>query len=1033
MTQDCLVISNCTEDKESHNASALARNLKPVLTLGPETTRKTDPTGLASNSYKMWELTNAGAHASNGNTTSFSRRDVFAESTKSWIGLAPEETPSEVSQSVDWVEGLGAFLSHNDVVGRYTMVSTLGTAAVPSATAPALGDMTSLRLDVAATAETSRGAGSSMMSAFVHRGNYARSTTVSTRTPVLGMGADSTELDRFSRRLKSGLPGVDPTTAGEIADVLSGAQDEVTHFAGLYYRILALAEAFAAGAALAAIAPVNLATLWPAGPQAPGAVNIWSEMKDRMYDVHNGVSDGVFVPGYHTTNRLSNGALGLLYLCGLANCGVLPVGAGQPVRGVAGEVTATMPVRIYGPVSLRPNIAAAAAPVWADFNTLLRWLVSTTGDKFGYLSAFADLAGRVRFEGPEYTNLAVGINSRFRPPNAVAANRFRFIYELGQSIAGQAWTQWITANAPITAAVAVPANIAALGVVPVTLPGALAFAAGYDTHQLWEECLTSASCRMLGALIVAGDPTLLVPGVAGGDFAGVATWNTNHGLSENSLSADGVDGELTVYCSTGLTRLRVRMSGATGIPPAVQFNGFTQGQFLQTLYSVAAIRRSLTDTVVSSVRYCTAVQNMIHGTYATGNVDVDTELGLMHADSQYIEPETLFGLGWSNFASLFGTVGSEPPMSVEGAAWPHSPFRMDSVMPVAFASQFRTLLISWAHGVGGAVSPHGMAQFRAGSDNGPLFSKSGLVADDLTTMDIAGVYQVAAHLSGVRMALGATLQVKGQYYSTLNQVTVDLSPVSGTRISDHTLDTGTLLVPTCAWVALGLPNYKLTWVRAVSVPSSHAGYWGPLGQFLGGPAGQDNVADYDAALPNWRSSSIAVTNIRRYTRLIPAINVPVAAAPLTGSQIQDYSQMIVGHLLNSKSMTVTYSAVKSFRHSVKESHNSDSLQGLLSRLWKSDLSVPNWSIKVLTGVSWSKEALASLEQSSAEVNVGEKAVNPRLTGFMTKMGVAWKAPQVKTITQPPESGAGIKPVGVVEQAAGAGGSVGAGGPAQPGF
>jgi hypothetical protein len=792
---------------------------------------------------------------------------------------------------------------------------------------------------------------------------------------VSGVMADtrsSEEADRIAKKVKVVLNGCDVATSATIASLITGVSDSSVSYGPLFARCLAFGEALSMGAVAYNVAPAaaHLTATWPVGA---GNLVQMNAMADSISNVVYNNAMSVFLGAYNYRGSvLTPEALWILWCLGQPGLNVQGAGGAVVQRGFAALFKDEMPVYIYGTTFMRPGgLAVPAAPVAANvdmaaWNLAMNFLVAVTASINGPAEGAAILANKVRFEGPEYTNLALPFHNRVHGIDNTLQNRARALFEIVSCCGTDIWSPWIVQTMPNVALRPVPADVLALqhqdwfGEFVKLADGMARFNSFYE----WECAqLTYDLDRYYRVCSLHNPAEMVVPDVADEmivhDLAQApARVRFGRGYRELCLFADGLEGTLELPCRTGLVEFVGRISGVSPQTYSTQWRGQTSTSLLHMLYGFGIIRRTCTDSLVKSFRLSRNTLNVEHGYYNTGNIDLDVELASTFSGGDSLTTDEFFSLGYNNFKGLFGKLDSADSIHAVGSYFPDKDLRYSWVMPFVLHPALAGMIISWAGTNGGFLNAGALTKIVAADDRSSPFYGAGsqYSLTGLSRTETAGYYSIAGALSGCRFVFGLSLDHTGQTYAEKFLHKEALDTASYCRVSDNTRNTGFLISSNMWWFCPALPNARYILWNSFTTPQflgdqcSDGGFIAPnsrrtkgtcptYGGVVSSVWTQDHVVDL---LLTYRSRHQPTTAIGGVAAgIVPPVPVPA-------SQGNSHMYNIIVTVHRGKAMLQRGESYYQFRCSPVRNASTDGILDKVRRAWNGDGYIPSWALHVAT-------------------------------------------------------------------------------------
>jgi len=893
-------------------------------------------------------------HILNGNiSVTVARSSFFEQDRVAWLGTKSDRA-QKVGEGVAWTDALYKSITASHMINPVTRITAHAQLGQAETVYPNFANAGHMKVAVATNQVNGRGSASVDMCYYINRMNEMSKLVVREENTVSLSLVDNTEVEKLSKRVRSHLSGIDLSGASTIANIVAGITDTSTSNAPLFARMFALAEAMQAGAGWNVAPTANHATaVWP-GANVPAA-GLYDNFVNDLHDIVAGAKAGCFIESKLTTTRLSLNALWILWCIKQPNVNIARVGGETGVRGLANSFGEDYALYVYGALQARPNTAAAPANITInDWNEAMRWLLTMTGDKVGLMEGFTYASQFVKFEGPEWTSLALPARERFGPISAEAMDRLRALYEVARQAATGTYSTVLYAAAGLNIPAAGgpgPRRLAAMTVAN-NVPGAwryhLDYASGFESFSDYESSFSSLALANLIRDLRGRDPSsfAFTPGL----YPDVPTDDVYGGLESNCLYAGGIEGLIVLRGNSGLQQMRASFSSSTVVAKRLPWTGLLASDAIKSLYSYAIVARCCSDYIVAGLQMSSNVSDCQVGLFNTGNADLDIELSRTVAESVVPHASDIYDMGTSIFKSLFGTTGVSTSLDACGALLPYSDTRHAFIMPLAFGHQARGVIVGFTDVSGGVLSKNGAQTAPLVEKRGPLFMMDDISTDGVTRMELVSTYLLAANICSLNFGLQVELNEKGVINPGMHSSSVDLSMFCRVRPSDDTCYTNTNLVASTDWVAIGYSNYTLSVNKCVATVNLAAYRNSTEGKQGNSNVGTPSVlSSYGGYLVPFKSSLLSMSNQQVYARRT-AVVAPVAVAAGTTMRLSDVSVLfldISNNVYRTKALTVYNHATVKLGSQVHVRSSSDTLLAYVNSVWKGNTCVPAWCLDLV--------------------------------------------------------------------------------------
>lgn len=735
------------------------------------------------------------------------RSHFFTDSVKALFGRSAVECEREDTHSRAEMTLL-SLLRTGGSVDRYVDVHNMDIRAPYVAHALEWrGVAVNVAIQTAAHSATSNG----VATYYVNRCELDHARTFAFQNSVSAVESRVVGRDRIHRPVNSVCPGISAAENSEFGTILGAIQDNVSHREGLYLRLLCMADYLALGGAPIAINPgANALTdFWPNAP------NTYNAAIARAANVLSGAGCSTFLDSGSGTRPCTLGASIALYCCGLARCGIP---AGHPYN-MGYLCTQELPVTILGgrrPAGLVAG-AYAVIPQWIE--EAIRFVLACTGDVEGLARAIITLAGQVRFEGPEWTQLPVPILERSGVPMpGRAIDSLRLFFHFAHSLGRGAWDPEIdgllgVANDAGAAPPAMPARVPPpVGTVrfaggrelPAGLWNTVHTAAAHPNFSSFERSLSTLEARELLLRLTEFNISSLFNEVPPYADAHLGTLRS-YGDCDLALPACGVLGSFTIECTSGLAQIISDLSAKVGPTMAWPVVPFSGAPFSRRLYTLALLIRSYSDSLASTVRLSKSALAANRGDFGTGDAALDDALQVLSGHGLADFPaEDFYSTVMNCAASHFDVVEMYAP--APQAYYPCPELRNAHILPIAFHPAARSVIVAGCDALGGIVrlSNKAVSTLQDGRTL-PWCGKDGLVS--VGQFEIAGLLAVAALATGNELTFGILTTCRDPDNEGIPIQARNSLPYSGgARPSDQFPTHLTVASPACWWMCPGMPG-----------------------------------------------------------------------------------------------------------------------------------------------------------------------------------------------------------------------------------
>lgn len=492
----------------------------------------------------------------------------------------------------------------------------------------------------------------------------------------------------MSRAVRSVFPLANAADQNALVQALSTVQDDSKLFTGLWVRLLALADAIEAGLGFAGtVGNANAALVQILGPNIAGnPPRALAAVAPMLYDAC-AAGTGVTLLPVDVARHAYNGAvLRALTAAAQPNCGIL---IGPTRRSAAALFPEEHHILVYGGTGAMVADAFAAGAVAVtigDVRAAMQWLMQLTGDEKGLSDAISWLACRVRFYGPNITNLPSDMTTRFHDLNPAIMEHIRMFhcaYKWDKTGDGEAELDALLTAVhggvvvkrarDETLAVWGPANgdLRRIGETMLNCDSLQSYLLSLTTSEmtvLWHKL--AAWVKRIddpvapGAGLVDTQNTVNLAGDAFAIPANVVAPTWNRVEIDESVSADGCEVQSKIPVCGGIGDLKLAISGKLNSAIATRSNRgmdthmCTGPALRKRLYLIATGIRCAADVMMDTMDSYTDMDNYAAGFFETNNPNLDAALRYSAARDGgivYLSDSVLRGL-ILNEAALYGLV-----------------------------------------------------------------------------------------------------------------------------------------------------------------------------------------------------------------------------------------------------------------------------------------------------------------------------------------------------------------------------------------